>query len=90
MAGLIQGWNAYFSGTQLSGLSNQALMDASGSLATAQNLAAAVQVPKPTADLLTQVTSDLNAVSGFVKRDQTVQALSNLFSQAAGIVQKYK
>lgn len=88
MAALTQGWNAYFSGTQLSAISSQALMDASGSFAAAQNLAAATLVASPTAALITQITADLQVVSGLVKRDQNAQALSTLFADAAGAMQK--
>ena len=88
MAALCQGWSAYFSGTQLSQITNQALMDATNSFAAAQNLAAATRVATLTAASAAQIIADLKVVSESVKKDQNVQALSALFGDAAAAIQR--
>jgi hypothetical protein len=63
-------------------------MDASGGFAAANNLAAEIVVASPTAAMVAQVTSDLQAVSTLVKQDQNAEALSSLFGAAASALQK--
>lgn len=67
-------------------LTADALKGASGALTEAHRVAAAVQIPAPTAADAARLEADLRSLSGFVKRDQRARALSTFFASAADAI----
>jgi hypothetical protein len=83
MRTLASGWFFEHQLSETLRLTSDALRDASGSLADAHRVAAAIVVSAPSREDLIQVGASLRRLSVFVKRDQRAAAVSSFLATAA-------